>query len=141
MFSQNRTQIRQFFFDSWQKYLAKQLLTPLEKQLIAIIQQHPEYHFIFDNREKYQDQEFFAELGDTNPFLHIGLHMSLTEQISTNRPAKINTIYQQLIKKLGDHHKAEHQMMNCLVMMLDQCQQTGQQPDEKNYVEQLEKLF
>ncbi len=136
----DRRQSRQFFFDTWQKYQSKQALGPLEQQLLQIILQHPEYHFIFSQPEKYLEYEYLPELGETNPFLHMALHLSVLEQVSTNRPEGIREIYHALCKKSGSSLEAEHQMMGCIVESLWQAQRSGQMPNEANYLNQLRKL-
>jgi hypothetical protein len=141
MFNQDRNSMRQVFFDAFRKSQANESLTPLEEQLAYIIKMHPEYHFIFANPEKYQEQDFFAELGDTNPFLHMSAHLGLHEQLATNRPQGIQEIYKTLIQKeTKTPHDIEHQMMEVLMQALWQAQQSGQMPKDEDYLKQLKAL-
>lgn len=140
MFGQNRQQLRQFFFDVWLKMQNGQPLSTLEQAVAQIIEMHPEYHSILANPDKL-DQDFPVEAGQSNPFLHMGLHISLHEQLSTDRPAGIRDLYQQLLKQFGDRHSCEHAMMECLAEMLWQAQRDGQPPSEDSYLEALRRLL
>jgi hypothetical protein len=138
MFGQNRQQLRQFYHDVWQKKTDKQSLSALEATVIQVVNEHPEYHAIF-NSDASLEQEYFVEQGQTNPFLHMGLHISLHEQISTDRPAGIRALYQQLKAKYGDAHTTEHNMMECLTESLWLAQRNNQPPSESDYLLALQK--
>lgn len=140
MFGQNRQQLRQFYHEAWQKQIAKQPLSALEAIVAQVINEHPEYHAIF-NSDSSLEQEYFVEQGQTNPFLHMGLHISLHEQISTDRPAGIRDLYQQLKVKYGDVHTAEHHMMECLTESLWLAQRNNQPPSEADYLATLQRLL
>lgn len=138
MFGQNRQQLRQFYHDVWQKQTEKQSLSALEATVAQVINEHPEYQAIF-NSDASLEQEYFVEQGQTNPFLHMGLHISLHEQISTDRPTGIRALYQQLKAKYGDAHTAEHHMMECLTESLWLAQRNNQPPSESEYLAALQK--
>jgi hypothetical protein len=125
---------RPLFFTSWDKYKKNSPLLPLENEIVAVIQAHPEYHAIFDNPDRYLEQSYAPESGETNPFLHLGLHLAVREQIATNRPVGIKKAYQQLIIQMKNPLLAEHRMMEQLVACLWQAQNTGQAPDEQVYL-------
>ncbi|HDY84308.1 MAG TPA: DUF1841 family protein [Methylophaga sp.] len=133
MFGQNRQQLRQFYHDVWQKQADKQSLSALEIIVAQVINEHPEYQSIF-NSDASLEQEYFVEQGQTNPFLHMGLHISLHEQISTDRPNGIRAIYQQLKSRYGDVHTTEHHMMECLTESLWLAQRNNQPPSESDYL-------
>ncbi|MET0024407.1 MAG: DUF1841 family protein [Sedimenticola sp.] len=135
MFGNDRLQMRRMFTDSWQKSKQGAPLEPLEKMIVEIIQQHPEYHKMLEDPDGSLDRDFMPEEGQTNPFLHMGMHISIQEQISTDRPAGIRLAYQKLSLKTGDHHEAEHKMMECLGRMLWEAQRSGGMPDENLYLE------
>ncbi len=88
MFGNNRTELRQMFYRSWQKHQQQQIMEPLESVIARIIELHPEYHALLEN-EKAMDQDYTPEMGQTNPFLHMAMHISIQEQLSTDRPAGI----------------------------------------------------
>lgn len=140
MFGQNRQQLRQYYHDVWQKAQQKQPLSALESGIAQVIEQHPEYHGMFKN-DSSLEQEYFVEDGQTNPYLHMGLHISLHEQISTNRPAGIQDLYRQLQIKFGNSHDTEHQMMECLTESLWLAQRNNQPPSEQDYLAALKALL
>lgn len=142
MFENNeRKELRQFYFDVWQKYQQKQTLEPLEQQLISIILQHPEYHEIFTDPEKILAHDYLAEAGNSNPFLHLSLHQALLEQVATNRPAGITAIYQKLIQQIGEVHSAEHAMMEILAETLWEGMRQGKFVDDQTYLAKLQRLI
>ena len=140
MFGQNRHQLRQYYHDVWQKSQTGQTMSALESGIAQVIEQHPEYHGMFKN-DNSLEQEYFVEDGQTNPYLHMGLHISLHEQISTNRPAGIQDLYRQLQIKFGNAHDTEHQMMECLTESLWLSQRNNQPPSEQDYLTALKVLL
>ena len=140
MFGQNRQQLRQYYHDVWLKSQNNQTLSALEAGIAQVIEQHPEYHAMF-NSDSSLEQEYFVENGQTNPYLHMGLHISLHEQVSTNRPAGIRAIYPQLQAKYGSAHDAEHQMMECLTESLWLAKRNNQPPSEQDYLTALQALL
>lgn len=132
MFSHDRTQIRQYYYQSWQRHQNNKTLDPLAQQVVVVIQEHPEYHALFNN-PAILEQDYFPEMGETNPFLHLGMHLGLREQLATQRPAGIQAIYQQLCQTMS-HHDAEHQMMDCLAEAIWSAQRAQRPPDEQAYL-------
>lgn len=139
MFGQNREELRRFFQTSWQKRLDGQSLQPLEQLVAQVVEQHPEYHVYLSDAEQL-DRDFTPEQGQTNPWLHMGMHITLAEQLGTDRPAGIRSSYQQIVARFGDQHAAEHAMMDCLGVVLWEAQRAGTAPDERGYLECLKKL-
>lgn len=131
-----RDNLRQVFFDAWNKHQNNALIEPLEAQIITIITQHPEYHGFLNQLEQLEQDHFFEQ----NPFLHMSLHLAIQEQIATNRPSGIKVIYSKLCVSLQDTHAVEHKMMDCLASILWNAQTTGKMPDENHYLEMLLKL-
>ena len=138
IFGQNRDELRQMYVDAWQKSGNAEVLSPLESQIAAVVQEHPEYQPMLD--QAALDTDFQPEGGQTNPFLHMGLHLAIREQVATNRPAGIAAIHQHLSQKTGDRHTAEHQMIDCLAESLWEAQSANQPPDEQKYLERLQRL-
>ncbi|WP_019215791.1 DUF1841 family protein [Legionella tunisiensis] len=139
-YSDNVQDTRQMFFSSWQKYLQKQPLLPLEQQIVDVILAHPEYHMLLET-SSLGNQSYFPELGQTNPYLHMGLHIAIREQIGTDRPNGINSVYRQLLQKYGDQLVVEHLMMECLAESLWQAQRNQSFPSEKDYLDALKRLL
>ena len=122
---------RRLFHTSWKKYLSKEMLSPLEAQLSAVIGDHPEYHTLFaQNPDELSGMTFDG----TNPFLHLGLHLTIRDQVDTNRPATITHIYHRLMQKYQDKHLVEHLMMTPLAECLWAAQSSQSQPDEQAYL-------
>jgi hypothetical protein len=136
---QNREQLRRMYCDAWRKFRAGAPLEPLEAQLAAVIAEHAEYAPLLESSEALS-QEFSPEGGRENPFLHLGLHLAIREQVSTDRPAGIARIHAALCRRLGDAHAAEHAMIELLAETLWEAQRFGRMPDEQRYLERLRGL-
>ncbi|MGC3980986.1 MAG: DUF1841 family protein [Steroidobacteraceae bacterium] len=136
--NQSREQLRQVYFDAWQKHCNRQPMQPLEVQIADVIAAHPEYQAMFAS-EQSLDKNWLPEGGATNPFLHMGLHLAVRDQIATDRPLGIRTVFQTLQARYGDAHQAEHQMIECLGEALWQAQRSGRPPDEQAYLESIRK--
>lgn len=137
MYTNDRDAYRQSFFITWQKHLKGAVLTPVESQMVDIIQQHPEYHALLASNHTCQHQEFAPE---ENPFLHMSLHMAIADQLQLNQPVGITALYQQLLTQQHNTHDTQHQFMQCLASTLWQAQQAGVPPDENHYWEKLQAL-
>lgn len=138
IFGQDRSELRQMYADAWQKHCDKSPMSPLEAQIASVIDSHPEYHA--DVTGDDLDRDYTPDGGRSNPFLHMGLHLGIREQVSTNRPAGIAKIHNTLISKTGDAHLAEHQMIECLAETLWEAQSQSGPPDEQKYLARLQRL-
>jgi uncharacterized protein DUF1841 len=137
---QNREQMRRMYLEAWRKFSARAPLEPLEAQLAAVIAEHPEYVAWLEAGEQALAADFTPEGGRENPFLHMGLHLAIREQVSTNRPAGIADIHEKLSARLGGAHAAEHAMLEPLAEALWEAQRAGRMPDEQAYLERLRRL-
>lgn len=137
LYNPSRDQARQFLFDAWAKFQLQQTLTDLEKIAVEVIQMHPEYHVIFSSPEKYMHQQYFPEMGETNPFLHITLHLSVVEQISINQPIGITQTYDKLRQKYSDTHTAYHDVIDCLAETIWHAQRNNEPLDSAYYLKLL----
>ena len=137
MYTNNRDAYRQAFFIAWDKYKKKLPLEPVESQLIEVILLHPEYHALLERPNAYEQQEFTFE---ENPFIRMSLHLTVREQVRTNRPAGVTAIYQELLKKYINGQEVEYRMMECLAKILLHSQQSGTMPNEEEYLKQLKVL-
>lgn len=140
MYGRNRNELRQAWLDAWRKHRAGLPLEPLERLIAAVILEHPEYHALLDRPDAAMERDYAPEAGETNPFLHMGMHIALHEQIATNRPAGVAAIHQRLSRRAGDAHAAEHRMMDALGETLWEAQRNNAPPDEQRYLERLEQL-
>jgi len=137
IFGEDRNELRQMYSTAWKKHGDRELLSPLESQIAQVIDDHPEYH---DAVSSDLDREFTVEGGETNPFLHMGLHLGIREQVATDRPAGIAAIFRGLAGRIGDAHLAEHRMIDCLAETLWEAQSNDSAPDESQYLERLRQL-
>jgi hypothetical protein len=138
IFGQNRQELRQMYIDAWQKSQAGDILSPLEAQIAQVVDDHPEYQGML--KSETLDESFTPEGGETNPFLHMGLHLAIREQVATDRPPGIAGIFSKLHNKAGDPHAAEHQALDCLAETLWEAQSNNTMPDEQAYLERLRRL-
>ena len=136
---QDRDQVRQVYLDVWQKLQQGRVLEPIEALIAEVIEIHPEYHELLEDQAEVKQREFTPEDGQTNPFLHMGMHIALREQAGADRPSGIKPVYQKLIRDRGQH-EAEHAMMECLGQVLWSAQRDQREPDETAYLECLKKL-
>ena len=137
---QNREQLRQMYLSAWRKYSARQPLEPLEGQVAAVIAEHPEYVPLLESGAQALTADYTPEGGRENPFLHMGLHLAIREQVATDRPTGIAAVRQALSQRLGDPHTAEHAMLEVLAETLWEAQRAGRAPDEQRYLDRLRKL-
>ena len=134
LFNPSRDQVRTFFFEAWEKFKLAQTLTDLEKIALGVMHMHPEYHFILDHPVQFKHQDYFPEFGETNPFLHMSLHVSILEQISINQPIGIKDIYTQLKLKHQSECDAQHAILECLAETIWQAQRNHTELDSAHYL-------
>jgi hypothetical protein len=135
MFAPTRDEARRFFIEAWSKYRAQAPLTDLEALTVELIQKHPEYHRMLDATERYMDRDYLPEAGEVNPFLHLGLHLAVSEQLSIDQPPGIRAHFERLAAKLGDEHEALHRIIDCLAEVVWQAQRKGTGPDATLYLD------
>jgi hypothetical protein len=140
LFGQDRDQLRRVYCEAWQRHRQSLPLEPLQAQIVAVVERHPEYHALLENPEQALGREYPPEMGATNPFLHMGLHLAIQEQISTDRPGGIRDLYRRLNEVCDDSHSADHRMMECLAEMIWQSQRDGTAPNEQRYLECIAKV-
>ncbi|MGF1547885.1 MAG: DUF1841 family protein [Thiotrichales bacterium] len=134
MFSQNRDTFRRIFCDVYAKWQRADALQPLEQQIVEVLREHPEYHALLAAPEASLHADFTPEDGQVNPFLHLALHLSIQEQVSTDRPPGIRDQWLRLARHHGPH-QAEHAMLECLGQRLWEAQRNGTAPDAQCYLE------
>lgn len=135
MFVDDRNDARRMFLDAWRKQQQGLPLQPLEALIADVVAWHPEYHELLGQGETALAEEFTPARGTTNPFLHMGMHIALREQTSTDRPGGIATLYHRAVERFGDPHRVEHEMMECLGEALWRAQRDNRLPDEVAYLE------
>jgi hypothetical protein len=130
-----REQLRSSYAEAWRKHLARVPLTPLESFIADVIAQHPEYQPLVGDAEAVQAFDPSPGTATENPFLHMGLHLAVREQLSIDRPPGVLQVRQALAARLGDEHDAEHALMEALAETLWEAQRSGQPPDERRYLD------
>lgn len=140
LFSKDRDGLRLMYSEAWRRRLAGLPAAPLEAQIADVVTAHPEYHDLLEGPKENLQADWTPEGGRTNPFLHMGMHLALREQLGTDRPTGIRVIHSRLTARLGDRHAAEHAMMECLGAVLWESQRSGRPPDENAYIAALKAL-
>ena len=138
LFGQDKNELRQMYVEAWRKSALGAQLTPLEAQIANVIEDHPEYQPLMTGELIKED--YSPEGGKTNPFLHMGLHLAIREQVATDRPPGISALFNALLVRSGDGHEAEHQALECLAETLWEAQRNNVLPDEQAYLERLRRL-
>jgi len=135
MFSPSAEDVRRFFVEAWQKRRAGAPATPIETIAADWIAEHPEHHDDLAVLERALAARYDGSDGRSNPFLHLSMHLSISEQVSIDQPAGIRQALELLAARLGSRHAAQHEAMECLGRMLWDSQQSGKPPDGDAYVD------
>lgn len=135
MFGKDRNQMRRFYVEAWCKYRNGDFLEPLQSLIAEVIVLHPEYHNLLEQEDAALSHEYAPEQGETNPFLHMGMHIAIREQVATDRPPGIAQAYRYMLGKIQDVHEVEHRILECLGQALWDAQRNGVAPDEQAYLE------
>ena len=138
MFNPSRDESRRFLAGAWTKFRAAAPLTPLERLAAELIAQHPEYHRLFEHAERHLDRDWKPEAGETNPFLHLSLHLAVAEQVAIDQPAGIRAQFERLCASRASEHDALHALVECLGEVIWQSQRTATPPDAALYLSCLE---
>lgn len=135
MFNPSREQVRRFFCDAWKKHQEHLPLVGAEITAADIAARHPEYHDLLADSDGALDKEWTPEGGQTNPFLHLSLHLAIHEQVSIDQPPGIRAAFTLLQSRRGDRHEALHDVLDCLGEMLWRAQRSKAPPDGEAYVD------
>ena len=137
---QDRGQTREVFFRAWRAHREGRPLEGVEKLIVQVALRHPEYHPVLEQSEAARERDFFPETGETNPFLHLGMHIAIEEQLSIDQPPGIRDYYQKLLSRCPDEHAVQHRMMECLGEMLWQASRQAAAPQVTVYLDCLRRL-
>ena len=86
---QGRSTLRRMYVEAWRKHRASLPVEMVEDQIIRVVALHPEYAQLLESGPAALERDYTPEDGQTNPFLHMGLHLAIREQVATDRPAGI----------------------------------------------------
>lgn len=135
MFNPSQDDVRRFFCETYRKHKAGEILTPLEAIASDWLQQHPEYADDLKDVDAALSADYSVENGQTNPFLHLSMHLSIAEQISIDQPPGIRAAANALTQRLQSEHAAHHHIMECLGEMIWNSQRSGLPPDGAAYID------
>jgi hypothetical protein len=135
LYGQDRRELRQVFFRAWRKHRAGEPLEGAAQLIVTAALRHPEYHALLDQPDAGTDRDWLPELGETNPFLHLGMHIAIEEQLAIDQPHGIRLQYARLCRQYGDEHVAQHRMMDCLGEMLWRAGRASVAPDMQAYLD------
>jgi hypothetical protein len=137
--TQSRDQLRRMYVEAWRKQREGAPLEPVEAQVADVVAAHPEYHAEIEGAGDVLNRDYSPESGRTNPFLHMGLHLAIRDQLATDRPSGIRTAFVKLAAASSEHD-AEHRLIDCLAEALWNAQRSGRPPDEAAYLAQIKRL-
>lgn len=140
LFGRDRGQTREVFFRAWRAHREGRPLEGVERLIVQVALRHPEYHAVLEQAEATREREYFPEAGETNPFMHLGMHIAIEEQLSLDQPPGIRGLYQKLLGRYPDEHAVQHHMMECLGEMLWQAGRQATAPREADYLDCLRRL-
>ena len=132
--NQSRDELRRMYVEAWRKRRAGLPSEPLEAQVADVIALHPEYHAALERGEDALARDYTPDGGQSNPFLHMGLHLAVRDQIATDRPAGLLKAFESLAQRIGSAHEAEHRIIECLAEAMWEAQRNGRPPDERAYL-------
>ena len=135
MFQPSQHDVRSFFCETYRKQRESLLLSPMEMSAGHWIEQHPEYFDELADLDAALAAVYDVEAGRTNPFLHLSMHLSISEQLAIDQPSGIKQAHALLTRRLGSAHEAQHQVMECLGEMIWASQRSGMPPDGERYLE------
>lgn len=138
IFGQDRRELREMYAQAWRKARAGEGLSQLESQIAAVIEDHPEYQDVVTAGDV--EEHYTPEGGRTNPYLHMGLHLALRDQVATDRPPGIRAAFNAIAARAGNRLDAEHRAIDCLAETLWEAQRQNVLPDEQAYLEKLRRL-
>lgn len=137
MFNPSRDEVRRFFIDARRKQRTGEILTPLEAIAADWIVEHPEYHAELDEGEGAAPRDYSPEAGRPNPFLHLSMHLAISEQLSIDQPPGIRAAHEKLAARLASAHDAQHAIMDCLGETIWEAQRTNTPPDTDAYLQRI----
>jgi hypothetical protein len=134
----SRDELRRMYLAAWRKHRDRRLLEPLEAQIVEVIIEHPEYHALLDDADTALSADFGPDT-QGNPFMHMGMHLAVRDQVNLDRPTGIRDAFTALMRRKGKL-TAEHIVAEVLADALYSAQQSGRAPDEQVYLRRVQRL-
>jgi hypothetical protein len=135
VFNPAKDDVRRFFCEAWAKHRQSLPLTPLESIALDWMLEHPEYHDDLASLQHALVAEYPPEGGRTNPFLHLSMHLAVSEQVSIDQPPGIRDAYARLAARMGSLHEAAHAIIDCLGEVVWAAQRDRTLPDSARYLD------
>ncbi|MBH9575836.1 DUF1841 family protein [Inhella proteolytica] len=135
MYTPSQLDVRRFFCATYRQWQAGAALDPMQKLAQPWVAEHPEYFAELADEASALALEYRVEDGQTNPFLHLAMHLSISEQVSIDQPSGIRQALELLAARLGSLHEAHHVAMEALGEMIWTSQRSGLPPDGHAYLE------
>ena len=135
MFTPSQADVRRFFCSVYAKTQSNQPLEALETIASQWLAEHPEYHADFADADAALAKMYDLEGGRANPFLHLSMHLSISEQCSIDQPRGIRQAVELLTARRDSLHAAHHEAMDCLGKMVWESQRSGRPPDGIAYID------
>ncbi|MES2959251.1 MAG: DUF1841 family protein [Pseudomonadota bacterium] len=135
MFTPSQHDVRRFFCETHSKLQQSLPLSPMEALAASWIAEHPEYRAELADVDAALAASYTVDEGRTNPFLHLSMHLTISEQLAIDQPQGIRQAFDLLAVRLGSKHEAQHQVMECLGEMIWASQRSGLPPDGHAYLD------
>ncbi len=139
MFQPSQADVRKFFCAVYAKWHTAQPMDALETLASQWVAEHPEYHADFANEAVALEKMYDVEDGKTNPFLHLSMHLSVSEQCSIDQPRGIRQAVELLTARRNSLHDAHHETMEALGKMIWESQRSGRPPDGQAYIDAVQR--
>jgi Domain of unknown function (DUF1841) len=138
MFNPSQDDVRRFFCSAFAKAQTNSSQDAIETIANQWMSEHPEYHADLQDADAAAARVYDGSDGKTNPFLHLSMHLSITEQCSIDQPQGIRQAVELLTARRGDLHLAHHEVMEELGAMLWEAQRAGKPPDGQAYIDHVQ---
>ena len=139
MFTPSQEDVRRFFCAVHAKQNSGQPMDALETLAGQWVAEHPEYQADLSDAEAAVARMYEVEAGKTNPFLHLSMHLSISEQCSIDQPRGIRQAVELLAARRQSLHEAHHEAMECLGTMIWESQRSGRPPDGQAYIDAIQR--
>ncbi|MCL4747770.1 MAG: DUF1841 family protein [Burkholderiaceae bacterium] len=134
MFDPDQADVRRFFCEAWRTLREREPLAPLEAIAADWVAEHSGYHAELESLEQALAADYGPSTGRENPFLHLAMHLAISEQLSVDQPPGIRAAHAQIAQRTGSAHEAAHEVMECLGAALWQSQRDRAEPDAEAYL-------
>jgi hypothetical protein len=139
MFTPSQEDVRRFICTVYDKHQKNLPMEGVETLAALWMDEHPEYHADFSDVDAALLKMYDANDAKINPFLHLSMHLSISEQSSIDQPRGIRQAVELLTARRGDLHEAHHEVMEELGIMIWESQRAGRPPDGQGYIDRVQR--